>query len=1417
MYDFNGMLRKLFNSKVRAFLCAGDSVFALQALRFQMDKDLKEKNELDNNAEAADSSKTGEASVSSDTNKISKKDAAKRGFKNPFSGMPKKTLIRIIAIAAAAVVAVVALTLGLVLGLKGGKGLFTVEFKSAEHVKYALNGSDDTFEKAEFKLEEGSEVVFSVILDEGYINPTVRANITTLSAEEGLYRFTVTSNTSVTVSGVVDGSVQLTGDGKTAATPFLIHDLRELQYVTSNINNGNSNYVIAYYSLEADIDCGGAELDVIGNVSNQSAFFGGCFNGNGHSISNYKINSVGYPYAGLFGMVQKYIASSSITPDDSGVIKNLNLKDFAIDAFAPQGGNVIVGSIAGYGIAAKILNCSAVNGTITVVGNTYFCYSGGAVGILQSGINSAMYDNGATYIEPHYAVINSVHTDVDLYMLKGYGYASGGIVSYVLSDHPMAPAYVTNCYSEGNVFNSMRAGGIAGYVGDYGSISNCYSTSEIEANSVANNPIADYDALAGGITAWAGRQSVVSNCFSKATVSAYSVNGTQHAQTGDIVAREQTASLTENGALVYNCFAGNYARPLESTFLMVDLNWSNKDWKIENGSMPVLQSAFSEELKKSYTVSLNYGTETVENKTQKEVELTALGYYNPMIEYLRDDKIEIKDLIVSDGQKTSYGYFFDAEHKLAVPNAYVPINDQILYVGFANYAIVAGTYYNEYGGRVTELLIENGDDVGSYSYTNGGRFLSSYIFDGENILFYDAPFARLSKVISDGDPALNFERYDFVAKLASDGSLSVYDGTYFTEEKPLKFVKNKPVGRDNEFIGDWRKSATVNKVYSFKDGSNWSYSYKGKEKLTGTYTVNNDGVATLVSGGTDYATARIATSGLVEITRNNATEYYGRAEGLLGTWFDTANGDYVMFNGFGAGLEGEALVSIGGNASSLIYIKDGFFDKDSDNFGITLVSPATGALFGYLVYDAENLVLTGALYDGSTGELTQGHSFRLIDNYTGEWIGEGNINGVAFKLLNFNGFGAYGTGYIEINGERTRIEYSADIENGLVGTFNYMGTVYTLNFNDETSVVTVSSASGSTELIRKDELYNTTLISGSTVYEFNGGGHLKDGGVLTVTSNSGVTEYNYKIAKWTLDDKTQAVKEILVNTKNLTSGKNELGTITLSQDGNRFLFKETPTARGASLTVSNGFVGSWAIYSNFQFFTVNSFTLDGASSGYFQGFDATYQTISDTCILVTYYDGLSTAAISAYIVLVDEDTLAISDFTYLVSGRYVYAARRDALYGEWISALDSNSVIRFDGSGFNKFNFGDARANSGARYNYTYRFGKYYMWIRDDDTQMYVINFLGRNPQVKDYYNNGSSNFKLDSFDSAVKPIFEGNDANNVNYVFNIDGTVIVDGAIRSYELVETDEKETTLIIRIDGDEDITAVADHNKGTITIL
>ena len=113
---------------------------------------------------------------------------------------------------------------------------------------------------------------------------------------------------------------------------------------------------MAYYKLDADIDCGGAKIDVIGNGLSESSFFSGNFDGAGHTISNYTIETTAYSYAGLFGIVQQYVTQGAEVDKNSGVIKNLKLKDFTIDAHAPSEGNVIVGSVAGFGLAAKILN-----------------------------------------------------------------------------------------------------------------------------------------------------------------------------------------------------------------------------------------------------------------------------------------------------------------------------------------------------------------------------------------------------------------------------------------------------------------------------------------------------------------------------------------------------------------------------------------------------------------------------------------------------------------------------------------------------------------------------------------------------------------------------------------------------------------------------------------------------------------------------------------------------------------------------------------------------------------------------------------------------------------------------------------------------------------------------------------------------
>ncbi len=97
---------------------------------------------------------------------------------------------------------------------------------------------------------------------------------------------------------------------------------------------------------------------------------------------------------------------------------------------------------------------------------------------------------------------------------------------------------------------------------------------------------------------------------------------------------------------------------------------------------------------------------------------------------------------------------------------------------------------------------------------------------------------------------------------------------------------------------------------------------------------------------------------------------------------------------------------------------------------------------------------------------------------------------------------------------------------------------------------------------------------------------------------------------------------------------------------------------------------------------------------------------------------------------------------------------------------------------------------------------------------MYVVNFLDRFYEGNDCYSLGLSKFNLDGFDASTTAVFTSKDG---YYEFYLDGTVRVDGVIRYYELIEVDGNKTTFIIRIDGDEDITAVADAGNGSVTVL
>jgi len=175
----------------------------------------------------------------------------------------------------------------------------------------------------------------------------------------------------------------------------------------------NGNYFLdKCYILMADIDVMDIEMGPIGDTVEP---FSGCFDGNGHAISNLTINITDSNDIGFFG----YIKSRKIY---SG-IKNLNLVNITI------AGKDNVGGLVGSGIS-EITNCS-VNGSVTGNNNV-----GGMVGSL-SGNNSKISRCFSK-------------CDVDGNDLVG------GVIG-------CSDVEISNCYSNGFVIGNSSVGGLAGY------------------------------------------------------------------------------------------------------------------------------------------------------------------------------------------------------------------------------------------------------------------------------------------------------------------------------------------------------------------------------------------------------------------------------------------------------------------------------------------------------------------------------------------------------------------------------------------------------------------------------------------------------------------------------------------------------------------------------------------------------------------------------------------------------------------------------------------------------------------------------------------------------------------------------------------------------------------------------------------
>ena len=280
-------------------------------------------------------------------------------------------------------------------------------------------------------------------------------------------------------------------------------DLAYFAYKTQILGEQCYDHIV----LTKDIDLAGYDWMPIGTgrnvVSGVQPYFRGTFDGQGHSISNLNINTIGkttYAEYGLFGLV-----------DVDAKLKNFTILSGQVNGLGERTGGVV-----GYVWSAtieKVTNYASVSGTN---------YVGGIVGQYHSWQddfiqNCANYGDisgnncigGIVGGSDDSSGQQNIHNSVNLGNISGniivggivgymrdaniqgcvnigdivsFGNHSGGIVGDINS------GIISNCQVEGNISGQTHHGGLVGKVEDTGSIEilNCGVNATVSATNNAN-------------------------------------------------------------------------------------------------------------------------------------------------------------------------------------------------------------------------------------------------------------------------------------------------------------------------------------------------------------------------------------------------------------------------------------------------------------------------------------------------------------------------------------------------------------------------------------------------------------------------------------------------------------------------------------------------------------------------------------------------------------------------------------------------------------------------------------------------------------------------------------------------------------------------------------------------------------------
>ena len=1137
-------------------------------------------------------------------------------------------------------------------------------------------------------VEVGSTVKFKINESPYYEgNLEVFVNNTKINkSSNGYYEFTILDETTldVSVSGLTKLNSKIKGNG-TSENPYVIENTAQFKAFVDGVNSlYDTRYNGAYFVLNNDLDFKDYEIEMIGDKLNDN-HFSGHFDGQNHTISNFKLNDK-EGLLGLFG----YVVTAEIS--------NLHLEsDLCV---TPSNENYnLIGSLIAYNIGSDIYNCS-FKGSINVkneLANDSNVYVGGLIGYLQSYSTTNSASLNYSFAETN--IISTGNTEIS---------SAGGLVGYLFGTNEGVPAYIYNSYFNGKIEGGVvTAGGIVGIQDKYTAVTECYSKGTIDATTKTRNT------SSGAIVGLSKNENAVNHCFS----------------TAKLISSNPNKTLYINGSIIgSNCLDGNGGM---DDFKTLELkNYYSQDGSVEDNNKNYNLNSLDDLVKLLGWKKENWNSDLTPNsKGMENTEISITFDFGRYLTYEGNDGNDLtqstdvvtsngcipiywiyggagKNNFVADDGTISYGYYLDKECTIRIPASFVVTQDMTVYVGFSNYQEVVGEYYINLSNMEIKLVFEdNGKLVMQYD-----GILENYIYfyDGNKITIKDAYFAQIEYPFLTN--SLNDE-VDYLAIIDGE-NLLIYNDAYFPIEDGLEITAYKI----NSAMGKWYSSN--NDVYRFysngtgtiNNESTFLYEFEnnnvkitiGKQVITayisedGTkmvasdetilsitkfdifkglwesdfvlqQTIDFDGKGNVVYNGKSYKytidnevavfdkyQAYYNEDNLLVVKGENKETVFGREGSFIGSWTDTIIDYWIAFYGIGRDGYGHGYDS---NGFAFTYVLDSE-ESGLDNF-ITMYYGTVMYGYGELAVGKDGTkMLYLAVYTPSRGMIVDDYNACYMDSFYGTWHGEDGMS------LTFNGLGGYdiyeyiyslqqywdvrGFVTVEKDGNKEDVRYSFDLETN-TGSFEYNNATYIISIENDKLVIN--------DVIYKYpdglELYSYQV--DDKVFVFNGKSTVDLGEVILKEKNV-ENIYNYVINENIIEIYDNNTLIYTIDTENNFTLKDEQSSDTYNLGlyhkliGKTFAISTLSTIVFDAKFDING-IATASLISNGETYELNLLYIDDSYIAIYQGESFLYYAYS-----------------------LDENCAAICDYSFSVIS---VMATPDELCGKWVSK-DGEEIV-FDG------------------------------------------------------------------------------------------------------------------------------------------